>query len=115
MSDSSNPSTGPNNGSEYQESWSNPGPAACTADLAARVKRRLTSPEPADLACAALAGLAIGYLLFSSRRPQGIREAFLGNVIPFARGHVHDAYEAVAHGKHLEPLRRRMSKMSMPW
>lgn len=87
----------------------------CLDNLVQRAKRKFGSPGPADVAGAALAGLALGYLLFSRRRPHGIREAFLGSVVPFAREHAHDAYEAITHHKQLEPLRRRMSKMRTPW
>lgn len=84
-------------------------------NLVHRAKRRLRSPGPAEVAGAAIVGLTLGYLLFSRRRPHGIREAFLGSVVPFAREHAHDAYEAVAHHKQLEPLRRKMSNMRTPW
>jgi hypothetical protein len=87
----------------------------CLENLVHRAKRRLRSPGPADMAGAAIAGLALGYLLFSRRRPHGIREAFLGSVVPFAKEHAHDAYEAIAHHKQLEPLRRKMSKMRTSW
>lgn len=87
----------------------------CFENLAHRAKRRLSSPGPADLAGAAIAGVALGYLLFSRRRPRGIREAFLGSVVPFARQHAHDTLEAITHHKQLEPLRRKMSKVRTPW
>jgi hypothetical protein len=87
----------------------------CLDNLVQRAKRRLRSPGPADMAGAAIAGLALGYLLFSRRRPHGIREAFLGSLVPFAKEHAHDAYEAIAHHKNLEPLRRKMSRMRTPW
>lgn len=89
--------------------------SGCLDNLVTRARRRLGSPGPADVAGAALAGLALGYLLFSRRRPHGIREAILGGVVPFAREHAHEAYEAIARHKQLEPLRRRMSKMRTPW
>ncbi len=102
-------------------SYSPPGPGAGTAaehclhELADKAKLRLASPKLLDLAVAAVAGVALGYLLFSPRRSRGLREVLMGTVVPFAKEHANDAYDAIAHNKQLDKLRRRASKIHVPW
>jgi hypothetical protein len=93
------------------------GPAAehCLHELADKAKLRLGSPKLLDLAVAAVAGLALGYLIFSPRRSRGLREVLMGTVLPFAKEYAHDAYEAIADHKHLDKLRRQASKIHVPW
>lgn len=61
-----------------------------------------------------MAGLALGYLLFSPRRRQGVRELLLGSLLPSASKGVHDAWDGVrkSSGSALSDFGDRFSHMS---
>ncbi|WP_367874256.1 hypothetical protein [Luteolibacter sp. Populi] len=64
-------------------------------DLIERARRHVRNASIADIAGAAVAGLALGYLLFSPRRSQGVRQLLLGSLVPAASKGVHDAWEGL--------------------
>ena len=67
-------------------------------DLVDRARRHVRNASIIDIAGAAVAGLALGYLLFSPRRSRGLRDLLLGSLVPAASKGVHDAWDGVRKG-----------------
>lgn len=77
-----------------------------------RARRHVRNASIVDIAGAAVAGLALGYLLFSPRRSRGLREALFGSLVPTASKGMHNAWDGVRNSRTLSDLGDRMSHMS---
>jgi hypothetical protein len=80
-------------------------------DFIERARRHVRNASIADIAGAAVAGLALGYLLFSPRRRHGVRELLLGSLMPAASKGMHGAWDGVRNSRALSDLGDRVSHM----
>ena len=80
--------------------------------LIERARRHVRNASIADIAGAAVAGLALGYLLFSPRRNQGLRQLLLGSLVPAAGKSVHHAWDELRHNRALADLGDRVVHFS---
>ena len=81
-------------------------------ELLERAKRHVQKASFADIAAAAVAGLAIGYVLFSPRRSNGIRQLLMGSLVPGARRGAHDAWDGIRKNRTLSHLGDRVVHFS---
>ncbi len=58
-----------------------------------------------------MAGLALGYLLFSPRRSGGLRTLLLGSLVPTAAKGMHGAWDGVRKSRSLSDFGDRVSHM----
>lgn len=81
-------------------------------DFLDRARRHVRNASLKDIAGAAVAGLALGYILFSPRRRGGLREMLLGSMMPAASKGMHDAWDGVRKSRALSDFGDRVSHMS---
>jgi hypothetical protein len=77
-----------------------------------RAKRHVKNASLTDVVGAAAVGLALGYLLFSPRRNNGLRQLVLGSLVPVASKGAHDAWESIRHNRTLSHLGDRVTNFS---
>ncbi|WP_035603579.1 hypothetical protein [Haloferula sp. BvORR071] len=76
-----------------------------------KARRHVRNASIADIAGAALAGLALGYILFSPRRSNGLRQMLLGSMTDANKG-AHDAWDSLRHNRTLSDLGDRVVNFS---
>lgn len=81
-------------------------------ELLERAKRHVKNASLTDIAAAAAFGLAIGYVIFSPRRSNGLRQMLLGSMLPFATKGAHDAWESVRKNRTISNLGSRVTDFS---
>jgi len=64
-------------------------------ELLDRAKRHISNISVKDVVVAAAAGFALGWLAYSARRNNTIRQVILGSLLPAASKGVHDAWESI--------------------
>ena len=77
--------------------------------LIERAKRHVKNASFADIAGAAVVGLALGYVLFAPRRSNGLRQLVLGSLLPVATKGAHDAWESVRKNRSLSQFGDRVT------
>jgi hypothetical protein len=77
-----------------------------------RAKRHMKNASFADIAGAALFGVALGYVLFAPRRNNGLRQLVLGSLVPVASKGANDAWESIRHNRTLSHLGDRVTNFS---
>jgi hypothetical protein len=81
-------------------------------DFMEKARRHVRNASITDIAGAALAGLALGYLIFSPRRRHGLREMLMGTLMPAANKGAHDAWDSLRHNRTLSDLGDRVVNFS---
>jgi len=81
-------------------------------DFMEKARRHVRNASIADIAGAAIAGLALGYILFSPRRSKGLRQALMGSLMPAANKGAHDAWDSLRHNRTLSDLGDRVVNFS---
>ncbi|WP_264487198.1 hypothetical protein [Luteolibacter arcticus] len=78
--------------------------------------RRGISRRPwTDMAVAAAAGFAAGWLLSSRHRSHALRDLFIGSLLPAASKKAHHAYDAVRGNDTIRELGHQFDKLKSRW
>ncbi|MCW1883573.1 hypothetical protein OKA04_02465 [Luteolibacter flavescens] len=68
-----------------------------------------------DIAVAAAAGFAAGWLLSGRHRSHAVRDLFLGSLLPAASKKVHHAYDAIRDNGSLREIGHQFDKLKSRW
>lgn len=68
-----------------------------------------------DIALAATAGFAVGWLMSSRQRSHAMRDLFIGSLLPTASKKVHHAYDALRDNGTIRDLGNQFSKLKSRW
>ena len=68
-----------------------------------------------DIAIAAAAGFAAGWLMSSRQRSHAMRDLFIGSLLPTASKKVHHAYDALRDNGTLRELGTQFGKLKSRW
>jgi len=68
-----------------------------------------------DIAIAAAAGFAVGWLMSGRRQSHGMREIFMGSLLPAASKKVHHAYDTLRDNGTLRELGSQFGKLKSRW
>ena len=77
-----------------------------------RAKKHVKNASVKDIVGAAAVGLALGYVLFSPRRSNGLRQLLLGSLLPVATKGAHDAWDSVRKNRTLSDIGDRVTNFS---
>jgi hypothetical protein len=81
-------------------------------ELLERAKQHVKNASIADIAGAAAFGLALGYVLFSPRRNNGLRQLVLGSLMPVATKGAHNAWESIRKNRTISGFGDRVTDFS---
>ena len=68
-----------------------------------------------EIALAATAGFAVGWLMSSRQRSHAMRDLFIGSLLPTASKKVHHAYDALRDNGTLRDLGNQFNKLKARW
>ncbi|MEK7954077.1 hypothetical protein [Luteolibacter soli] len=68
-----------------------------------------------EIAIAAAAGFAAGWLMSSRQRSHAMRDLFIGSLLPTASKKVHHAYDALRDNDTLRDLGKQFGKLKSRW
>ena len=83
--------------------------------LIERAKQRVLNASFPEIAGAAVAGFALGWLVFSQRRSSSVREVLFGTIAPAAAKGVHDAWDNLRSSDAIHALGDQAAKLKARW